>query len=153
MTKYNVFLLLLITFSTSAQILDFSFESSEQEERFRELAEELRCLVCQNQSLADSNAGLAQDLRSELYNQVINDKSKEHILSFMTARYGEFILYKPRLSLKTVFLWFIPFILLLTGIISLVRFSQLRNEAKLVQPSEEKLKKIRELLDSEMQKK
>ena len=122
MTKCNVFLILLISFSTSAQILDFSFESSEQEARFRELAEQLRCLVCQNQSLADSNADLAQDLRSELYQQVINGESEEHILNFMTARYGEFILYKPRLSLKTVLLWFIPFIFLLTGIISLVRF-------------------------------
>ena len=153
MTKCNVFLLLLITFSTSAQIVDFSFESSEQEARFRELAEQLRCLVCQNQSLADSNADLAQDLRVELYEQVINGKSEEHILGFMMARYGEFILYKPQLSVNTVLLWFIPFILLLAGIFSLVRFSRLRSEAELAQPSEQQLKRIRELLDGEMQKK
>ena len=146
-------LVLLITFSAPAEIVDFPFESDEQEAQFRELAEQLRCLVCQNQSLADSNAGLAQDLRTELYEQVINGETEEHILNFMTDRYGEFILYKPRLSLKTALLWFIPFILLLIGMICLVRFSRLRNKAELTQPSAEKLKKFRTLLDAETQEK
>ncbi len=151
--RANVLLILLTALSASAQIVDFSFASREQEARFRDLAEQLRCLVCQNQSLADSNAELAQDLRVELYEQVIDGKSDEHILGFMTARYGEFILYKPRLSVNTVLLWCIPFILLLAGIFSLVRFSRLRSEAELAKPSEQQLSRIRELLDGEIQEK
>ena len=153
MIKSSVLLILLAAFSASAQIVDFSFKSREQEARFRELAEQLRCLVCQNQSLADSDADLAQDLRVELYEQVINGKPDEHILGFMTARYGEFILYKPRLSVSTVLLWAAPFILLLSGIFSLFRFSRLRREAELTKPGEQQLKRIRQLLDGEIQEK
>ena len=153
MTRLRVLLILLVSFSAAAQIVDFPFESREQETRYRELSEQLRCLVCQNQSLADSNADLAQDLRTELYEQVVEGKSDEHILSFMTARYGEFILYKPRFSVNTVLLWSIPFILLLTGIVSLVRFSRLRREAEWTAPGEQQLKRIRELLEGETREK
>ena len=146
-------LMLLAVFPASAQIVDFPFESREQEARYRELSEQLRCLVCQNQSLADSNAELAQDLRVELYEQVVAGRSDEHILGFMTARYGEFILYKPRLSVDTILLWSIPFILLLAGIASLVRFSRSHSQAEWVKPGEQQLQRMRERLRGETQEK
>lgn len=153
MVKSSVLIILLAAFTVSAQIVDFPFESGEQEARYRELSEQLRCLVCQNQSLADSNAELAQDLRTELYEQVAEGKSDEHILSFMTARYGEFILYKPRLTVNTILLWSVPFILLLAGIAGLVGFSRSRNETEQVAPGDQQLQRIRELLDGEIREK
>ncbi len=131
----------------AAEVLDLTFESAEQETRFHELAAQLRCLVCQNQSLADSNADLARDLRAELYRQVADGKSRENILDFMTRRYGEFILYKPRLSRHTLLLWLAPFALLATGLVALAWFSRRRNEIKSRPPSPQELHKIRDLLD------
>jgi cytochrome c-type biogenesis protein CcmH len=83
-----------------------------EEERFRRLAEKLRCLVCQNQSLAESGAELAGDLRRELREQVKAGRSDEQILDFMVARYGDFVLYEPPLKATTLLLWAGPFALL-----------------------------------------
>lgn len=138
--------------SISAEIAGFPFESEAQEQRFRDLSAELRCLVCQNQSLADSNAGLAQDLRSELYQQILSGNSNNQIISFMTERYGDFILYKPRFATKTLLLWLAPLLLFIVGIFCLIRFSKFRNQGQQTQASEEDLQKIRELLQTEEEK-
>ncbi len=142
-------LLLFFVTTVSAEIAGFPFESEAQEQRFRDLSSELRCLVCQNQSLADSNAGLAQDLRSELYEQVLTGNSSNQIISFMTERYGDFILYKPRFATKTLFLWLAPFLLFIVGVFFLIRFSKLRNQTQSIGATEEELQKIRELLQAE----
>ncbi len=84
--------------------------------RYDALMEELRCLVCQNQSLADSGAGLAQDLRKKVVAMIENGNSDQEIKDYMVQRYGEFILYRPRLNYATVMLWFGPFVLLLVAI-------------------------------------
>ncbi len=93
----------------------FEFDSPEQQERFRKLAEELRCLVCQNQSLADSHAELAQDLRNEVYKKIMEGHSNSEIITYLVDRYGDFVLYRPPLKTTTYLLWFGPFLFLLIG--------------------------------------
>lgn len=145
-------LLLFFVTAVPAEIAGFAFESETQEQRFRDLSSELRCLVCQNQSLADSNAGLAQDLRSELYQQVLTGNSNNQIISFMTERYGDFILYKPRFAMKTLLLWLTPILLFIVGVFCLIRFSKFKNQAQQTQVNEEELQKIRALLQAEEEK-
>jgi cytochrome c-type biogenesis protein CcmH len=145
--------LLFLALPGFAEIAGFPFETDVQEQRFRDLAAELRCLVCQNQSLADSNAGLAQDLRSELYQQILQGNSKAQIVNFMTERYGDFILYKPRFSAKTLLLWLAPILLFIIGIFCLIRFSKIRKQVHHTPATEEELQKIHALLQAEEQKK
>ena len=90
------------------------------------LAAELRCLVCQNQTIADSNADLAVDLRREIREQIKAGKSDSQILEFMTTRYGDFVLYRPPLKVTTVLLWFGPALLVIAGVFVLVRVMRAR---------------------------
>lgn len=92
-----------------------SFDSEEQEQRFKDLTEELRCAVCQNQSLADSDAPLAQDLREEIHGMLRDGLSDEQIRRFLVDRYGEFVLYRPAMKGNTLLLWLAPALLLLGG--------------------------------------
>ena len=91
------------------------FMNPEQEARYNELTLELRCLVCQNQNLADSDAPLAQDLRKEIYDMMQAGRSNEEIKTFMVDRYGDFVLYKPPVQGNTLALWLAPAVLLLLG--------------------------------------
>jgi len=99
----------------------YPFKTQSQTAQFLRLTSELRCLVCQNQNLADSNAPLAKDLRDEVYQQILHGNTDKNIMTYLTDRYGEFILYKPPLGTNTLFLWFGPFILLLLGLAFLLR--------------------------------
>ena len=85
------------------------------------LAHELRCLVCQNQTLADSNAPLAVDLRNQIREQLKGGASERDVIDFMVARYGDFVLYRPPLKASTLALWIGPFVLLALGAFLLVR--------------------------------
>ena len=89
------------------------------EKRMVAISEELRCLVCQNESLAGSQADLAKDLRREIREQIAQGKSDKEILDFMTGRYGDFVRYRPPLKGTTFLLWFGPFLLLVAGIAAL----------------------------------
>lgn len=89
------------------------------EARVMSLANELRCLVCQNQTIADSNAALAVDLRNQVRDQVKAGRSDEQIIDYLVARYGDFVLYRPPVKLTTVLLWVGPFVLLLAGLTGL----------------------------------
>jgi cytochrome c-type biogenesis protein CcmH len=91
------------------------------EQRMSEIASELRCLVCQNQTIVDSNAPLAVDLRNEIRNQLKQGKSAREIMDYMVARYGDFVLYRPPLKATTVLLWLGPLLLLLAGTIVMFR--------------------------------
>ena len=93
-----------------------AFEDPEQQARYELLIKDLRCLVCQNQSIADSNATLASDLRREVREMMIAGQSDEQIREFMTARYGDFVLYRPPVSPRTWLLWSAPVLLLLGGL-------------------------------------
>ena len=98
------------------------------EKRLAKLSQELRCLQCQNQTLADSPAGLAADLRREIREQMKAGKSDQEIVAFLTDRYGQFILYRPRVTPTTYLLWFGPFVLLLAGLVVLFRYIKQRRD-------------------------
>lgn len=104
------------------------------EERVMNLARELRCLVCQNETLADSRADLAEDLRNQIREQMKAGKSNKEIVSFLTERYGKFILYRPPVDPTTYLLWFGPFVLLLAGLALLFRYVKQRRELITEQP-------------------
>ncbi len=97
-----------------------------------ELAKQLRCLVCQNETIADSRAGLAVDLRNKLREQMAAGKSDAEIIAFMTERYGDFVLYRPPLKATTVLLWVGPFLLLALGI--LIGWRVVRGRARAARP-------------------
>jgi cytochrome c-type biogenesis protein CcmH len=99
------------------------------EERIRQLSEKLRCLVCQNQTLADSSAELAGDLRKQLAEQVAAGRSDDEIIAFLVQRYGDFVLYDPPLKATTVLLWIGPFALLLAALAILVTVLRRRRNA------------------------
>ncbi len=92
---------------------DTPFSNPQQETTYKKLIEELRCVVCQNQSLADSNASLAQDLRNEVRSMVQQGKNEQQVTSFLVDRYGDFVLYRPPLKSTTYLLWLGPIALLL----------------------------------------
>jgi cytochrome c-type biogenesis protein CcmH len=96
------------------------FRDRVEEDRFRALTEQLRCVMCQNQSLADSNALIAQDLRREVLGLMRAGKSDEQIKQFLVARYTDFVLYQPRVAPATWLLWFGPLLLLAGGAVALV---------------------------------
>jgi len=98
------------------------------EQRLTKLSQELRCLVCQNETLADSRADLAEDLRREIREQMKAGKSDKEIVAFLTDRYGQFILYRPRVTPITYLLWFGPFVLLLAGLFLLFRYIKQRRD-------------------------
>jgi cytochrome c-type biogenesis protein CcmH len=87
------------------------------EERYQKLINELRCLVCQNQTVADSNAGLAVDLRNKVAEQISAGKSDDEILSYMEERYGEFVLYNPQMTIDNLGLWIGPFVVIVIAIL------------------------------------
>ena len=91
------------------------FTDAEQEARYQQLTLELRCLVCQNQNLADSDAPLAQDLRQEIYNMMQAGRTNDEIKQFLIDRYGDFVLYMPPMKSNTLVLWLAPLLLLLGG--------------------------------------
>lgn len=108
--------LLLSLFCTiAAAVQPLDFKDAAEEKRFQSLTRELRCLVCQNQNLADSDAGLAGDLRREVFDQMRAGKSDAQIKDYLVARYSQFVLYDPPLSGSTWLLWFGPLLALLAG--------------------------------------
>jgi cytochrome c-type biogenesis protein CcmH len=120
-------LLLLLASATAHSAVDVHrFDDPQREARYRHLIHELRCLVCQNQNLADSNADLAQDLRQEIYEMIQGGSSDEQIVDFMVARYGDFVLYRPPLKPSTLLLWAGPFLLLAAGAAVVITFVRRR---------------------------
>ena len=95
--------------------------NADLDRRVRDVAHELRCLVCQNQTIADSNAELAVDLRNSIREQLARGASEREVLDFMVARYGDFVLYRPPLKASTIALWCGPFVLLVLGAFLLAR--------------------------------
>jgi cytochrome c-type biogenesis protein CcmH len=106
------------------------FDTPEQEERFKKLTLELRCTVCQNQNLADSDATLAHDLRRQVHEMLLAGKTDEEIKDFMVQRYGDFVLYRPPVQTNTYLLWVAPLLILLAG--ALVLRSSIKKRASLL---------------------
>ncbi|WP_395376518.1 cytochrome c-type biogenesis protein CcmH [Marinicella sp. W31] len=112
--------LILMIYLTNADAIDpFTFESAAQENLYKTLTEELRCMVCQNQNLADSDVTLARNLKQQIADFVKQGQSKDQITTFMAERYGDFILYNPPLRKDTILLWAAPAIILLMAFIIL----------------------------------
>ena len=118
---------LLFSSATPAVIETYEFEDETLRTRFADLADELRCPKCQNQNIADSNAPIAADLRKQLHAQLHAGRSDQEIVEYMVSRYGEFVLYRPRVNSVTLVLWAAPAILLLLAV--LVLRSSMRGRA------------------------
>lgn len=117
------------------------------EARLKHLAVELRCLVCQNQTLADSNAPLAEDLRREVREMIAKDMTDQEIIDFLVQRYGDFVLYRPPWKLSTTFLWLGPFLLLVGGLVALVTALRRRGRTLVDAPvTDEERQRVEQLL-------
>jgi len=144
-----------LTLSTPVSAADNSpddlrqFQTEAQETRYWDLLGQLRCLVCQNQSLASSDADLARDLRNEVYTQLVEKgKSDEAIVDYLVARYGDFVLYRPPFEPSTYLLWLGPFLLLAIGIAVLTTVVRRRQKAPEALNEAERAR-VAELLESE----
>jgi cytochrome c-type biogenesis protein CcmH len=132
---FSAVLLLLATFSASAIEHDETLADPAQQLIFDHLTNEVRCLVCQNQTIADSTAPLAIDLRREIRQMLEAGRSEEEIKTFLLDRYGDFVLYRPRWQANTALLWLAPGLLLLIGSLGLWRI--IRRRAALPVPTED----------------
>jgi len=152
--KHLLFVFLLMLSYSSYAVDSRQLSDPKQQESYETLTSELRCLVCQNQTIGDSNAELAADLRRQVYEMLEQGKSKEEIVRFMTDRYGDFVLYKPPFKGKTSVLWIAPVVFLLVGLITVFvvirrkkAVASLHPDAGTLQRDVEKQKKIRSLLE------
>ena len=126
--RYLFVVLLIMSFSAHAGSIEaYTFDNKEQEKTYKSLIEDLRCLVCQNQNIAESNAELAKDMRRKTHEMVIQGKTEKEISEFMVTRYGDFVLYRPPFEPMTWLLWFGPLIIFLIGLIFVVRFMKSQN--------------------------
>jgi cytochrome c-type biogenesis protein CcmH len=117
---------LLLAFGVRALDVNGQLENPALQARFESITKELRCLVCQNESIADSNASVAEDLRRQVREMLEAGNSNADIFQFMTDRYGEFVRFAPPLSPKTLFIWGAPFVVLLGAVIIVVRVTRQR---------------------------
>lgn len=124
---------LLVSFSVFAAIDTYQFKDEAQEQQFRELTAQLRCPKCQNNSIADSNAMIASDMRQKVYELQQQGQSQKQIIDYMVARYGNFVTYEPPITPGTVVLWLLPALFILGGIIVVVRRAR-RGQQAAAQP-------------------
>jgi cytochrome c-type biogenesis protein CcmH len=132
-----------------AGLEEFDFSGNVDEDRYKALIAEIRCLVCQNQSLADSDAGLANDLRVEVYEHMQQGKDDAEIVDFLVARYGDFVLYNPPVKPSTYLLWYGPFVLLALGLWMLFRNVRQRDKQQETAFSEEEKARLKRLLEED----
>ena len=126
--KKIVLFLMVFGFSVSVKAIDNGpvFEDPVMQSKYEQLISEIRCLVCQNQSIKDSNVFLAVDLRNEIRRLLENGRSESEIKQFLVDRYGDFVLYQPPLNEKTFLIWFSPLLLLLAGGIIIIKIIRKR---------------------------
>ena len=117
-----IFLLQLNPATSSAVEPDEILSNQKQELRAREISKNIRCMVCQNQSIDDSSSSIARDLRILIRNKIEEGKEDKEIYKFLTERYGDFILLKPPLKNNTIVLWFLPFVFFIVGIFIILSF-------------------------------
>jgi len=139
--------LLLFPLAGFCAIEAYQFDDAEKEVRYKVLIDELRCLVCQNQNLADSNAELAQDMRRKTYEMVQKGASKEEVATFMVDRYGDFVLYRPPFKPATALLWVGPFIILAVGLIVLISFVRKKSREQVPEFSAQDQRRAEQLLN------
>lgn len=151
MMKAGLLAVLLLFCNAVFAVVEYhAFEQPEQEQAYQSLINELRCLVCQNNNIADSNADLAKDLRNQVYQMIQQGQSKQQIIDFMTQRYGDFVLYRPAFNLKTGLLWLGPALFLLLGlIVAFLAIRRRRSMAGVEAISAEQQARISQLLEGE----
>jgi cytochrome c-type biogenesis protein CcmH len=122
-TIHAMLAMLLLAVPALAPAIDTerAFDDPVLQQRYENINRELRCLVCQNQTIADSNAGLASDLRREVRELIAAGKTDDEIREFMIERYGDFVLYRPRMTAQNLLLWAAPILLLVFGVIAALR--------------------------------
>ncbi|UQB42347.1 cytochrome c-type biogenesis protein CcmH [Thiomicrospira microaerophila] len=126
----------LFALSVQAVVETYEFDTAEQKALYQKMARELRCVVCQNQTILESNAPLAQDLRQQLYQMIRYQQADEkQIIAFMVQRYGDFVLYRPPFQANTLILWIMPFLMLLFSVYWVV--SYVRQTQKIAQQQQE----------------
>ncbi|HEC07430.1 cytochrome c-type biogenesis protein [Thiolapillus sp.] len=145
--------LLAATAAVTANIETYKFDDARKEADYQTLVHELRCLVCQNQNLADSNAELAQDLRRKTYEMVEKGLSKDEVVEYMVARYGDFVLYKPPLQRNTLALWGGPFVIFIIAVVVLIRIIRRRPSSSERLLSEEERQRAEQLLKQQTEEK
>ena len=124
----------------------FTFPTTAEEDHFKELIGQLRCLVCQNETLADSDAELAHDLRAEVYEMMKSGKSDQEVIDFLVNRYGDFVLYNPPVKPSTYLIWYGPFVLLAIAALLLVRAVGRQRQVEEPEISAEERKRLERLL-------
>jgi len=135
------FIRLVITFTLIIPIVSIAndFVTDEQEKRYRQLIDEIRCPVCQGQSIGGSNADLSKTLRDQVKKMILNSQNDQEIKEFMVQRYGEFVDFKPRLDLKNYILYFAPVVFLIIGVLVFVRsFNKSNKNSKKIDTSKAK---------------
>ncbi|EGQ9464357.1 cytochrome c-type biogenesis protein [Vibrio parahaemolyticus] len=133
----TVFAALTFSLAAHAAIEVYEFDNLEQEQQFKELGHTLRCPKCQNNTISDSNAELAQDLRHKVYEMTKEGKSKEEIVDYMIARYGNFVTYNPPFTMSTAILWLGPLAVILGGF-GLIVLRSRKSKAKVKANNDEK---------------
>ena len=123
---FPLVILLMIAVPCHSEDTPLEFGDSARQHRYMDLIEEIRCLVCQNQSLADSHADLAQDLRQEIFDMINKGMNNEEIIEFLVQRYGDFVLYRPPFKGTTILLWLLPFLFLMVAIGTVIYFIRFR---------------------------
>jgi cytochrome c-type biogenesis protein CcmH len=149
MIRWHILLIMLLPILANAAIEDRQFDTLEHEKRYHEIIDKLRCLVCQNQNLADSNAELAKDLRDKTYTMIVAGNTNSEITDYMVARYGDFVLYEPPVNTRTILLWLAPLIFFLFGAGFFIAFSRRQRHTATPEVSAANLEKAQRLLDSE----
>ncbi len=136
--------LMLFSHNSQAAIETFEFDNAQQEQTFHELTKLLRCPKCQNNNIADSNAELAKDLRNKTYELVTQGQTKEQVIDYMVARFGNFVRYDPPVTPLTIFLWLGPLLFIVFGLLVLLR--QIKKQptkgSQLDAQEQEKLQKL-----------
>jgi len=137
--KYFIRLVIALTLILPIVSIANDFVSDEQEKRYRQLIDEIRCPVCQGQSIGGSNADLSKTLRDQVKKMILNSQSDQEIKGFMVERYGEFVDFKPRLDLKNYILYFAPVVFLMIGVLVFIRsFYKVNKNSKKIDTSKAK---------------
>ncbi len=131
--------------AATVEVLDF--DSAAEEQRYTALIDELRCMVCQNQNLADSNAALARDLRERTYKMIRGGNSDQEIVDYMVERYGDFVMYRPPLKSTTYLLWFGPLIFLSLAIVTFFVYARRSRNREVPVLSYAERQKAQQMLD------
>ncbi|MFW7522930.1 cytochrome c-type biogenesis protein [Vibrio ostreicida] len=142
---------LVLPFTVGAAIQIYEFDTLEQEQQFKELGSTLRCPKCQNNTIADSNAELAVDLRQKVYEMTKAGKSKQDIVDYMIDRYGNFVTYKPPFTAATSILWLGPFFVVVFGfgvIVLRTRSRRVASESEAIWTAEKEVR-LNKLLDND----